>query len=155
MGRHRPRTRDSRKHIDWINKAGEDITAAKILMNHPQCFNACAFHCQQAIEKSLKAYILVASDMLVDGHNLTWLCRQANKYDREKAFSQWLEDSAGLNKFYIETRYPTDLGVKITGKNIERIYKTAREMYDFICSQIYEEQEEELDDFLANIESEQ
>ncbi|SDM59060.1 HEPN domain-containing protein [Acetanaerobacterium elongatum] len=147
MTRHRQRSSDSKRHIDWLNKSGEDMRAAELLLQHPECYNMCAFHCQQTIEKALKAYLLVASDRLLDGHNLTWLCRQALRYDKE--FSTWMDESAVLNKFYIETRYPTDLSFALSRKRMEEVFKTAKEMYDFICSQVYEEQEEEMDKELA------
>ncbi len=140
MSRRRNRTLDSRRYLDWLNKAGEDMRAAELLIEHCDCYNMCAFHCQQTIEKALKSFLLVASDRLVDGHNLTWLCRQALRYDR--AFAQWLDESATLNRYYIETRYPTDVPFTITRDRIRFICKTAREMYDFICLQVEEEEEE-------------
>ncbi len=73
-------------------------------MTDDRCYNLSAFHCQQAIEKALKSYILLKSGLLVDGHNLTWLCKQAMRYDPK--FSDWLDESAALNRCYIETRYP-------------------------------------------------
>ncbi len=147
MRRHKERSSDSRRHLDWLNKAGEDMRAAELLLTHSDCYNVCAFHCQQTIEKALKAYLLVASDRLLDGHNLTWLCRQALRYDKE--FGTWLDESATLNRFYIETRYPTDLSFTISPKRIQEIFKTAKEMYDFICRQVFEEQEEEMDEQFA------
>lgn len=140
MSRRRNRTSDSKRHLDWLNKAGEDMRAAELLLAHDDCRNMCAFHCQQTIEKALKSFVLVASDRLVDGHNLTWLCRQALRYDR--AFAQWLDESATLNRYYIETRYPTDVPFTIARERIRFIHRIAREMYDFICRQVEEEAEE-------------
>jgi HEPN domain-containing protein len=44
---------------DWIFFADKDLQAAEIIINdeHPLT-NIIAFHCQQAIEKYLKAYII-------------------------------------------------------------------------------------------------
>ena len=98
---------DSRRYYDWLEHSSQDLIAAKILSEDDRCYRLSAFHCQQAIEKALKAYILLKSDVLVDGHNLTWLCRQAKKYD--KGFHQWFDESADLNQCYIETRYPADI----------------------------------------------
>lgn len=157
MSRRRNRVSDSRRHLDWLQKAGEDMRAAELLLAHCDCRNMCAFHCQQTIEKALKAFVLVASDRLVDGHNLTWLCRQALRYDN--AFGQWMDESATLNRFYIETRYPTDVPFSISAERIALICKTAREMYDFICQQVEEEEEEnarddEPEDFVGALEGE-
>ena len=97
--RHCGYSRDSKKYYDWMNHAEEDLTAANLLKEVPDCYNAAAFHCQQTIEKALKAYILFHSGHLVDGHNLMWLCRQAKKYD--KGFHQWFDECADLNQCYL------------------------------------------------------
>ena len=75
----RHNAQDSRRYYDWLEHSSQDLIAAKILSEDDRCYPLAAFHCQQAIEKALKAYILLKSDVLVDGHNLTWLCRQAKK----------------------------------------------------------------------------
>lgn len=127
---------DSRRYYHWLDRAGEDMKAAGHLRQDEECYNNAAFHCQQSIEKALKAYILLKSNELVDGHNLTWLCKRAMKYDR--AFSQWLDESAALNHCYIETRYPADIPLDITEEQIGRYYKMAGDMYGFICREVEE-----------------
>lgn len=127
---------DSRRYYDWLDQAGEDIQCAKLLLKDDNCYNAAAFHCQQTIEKALKAYILIKSDVLVDGHNLTWLCKRAMKYD--KKFSAWLAQSASLNKCYIETRYPADIPLDLGYGQVSGYYKMAKEMYLFITAEMDE-----------------
>lgn len=112
------------------------MVAAELLLPDPRCTNTCAFHCQQAIEKALKAYLLLRVNRPLDGHNLTFLCKQAIRQD--KAFVQWLDESASLNSYYIETRYPTDLPRDIGGGEVERAFSMALEMYEFICDQVEE-----------------
>ncbi len=58
---------DSRRYYDWLEHSSQDLIAAKILSEDDRCYRLSAFHCQQAIEKALKAYILLKSDVLVDG----------------------------------------------------------------------------------------
>lgn len=125
---------DSRYYYDWLDHAGEDMIAAQMLMADERCFNLSAFHCQQAIEKALKSYILLKSGILVDGHNLTWLCKRAMRYDEQ--FSQWLDESADLNRCYIETRYPSDLDREVTYEQVAAACRMAQEMFLFICTQI-------------------
>jgi len=125
---------DSRRYYDWLDRAEEDMYAASVLMKEDNCYLTCAFHCQQAIEKALKAYVLFKSTRLLDGHNLTWLCRQAIRYD--KKFIQWLDESASLNRCYIETRYPTDIPFEFGYEQMISAYNMAREMYAFICEEI-------------------
>jgi HEPN domain-containing protein len=124
---------DSTRYRDWLDRACEDISCAKILREDEKCHNSAAFHCQQCIEKALKAYILLKEDRLVDGHNLTWLCRQAMRLDSR--FDEWLDESASLNKCYIETRYPADLPLALDRAEVERYYGMAQGMYKFIRSE--------------------
>lgn len=132
--RHHTNYTDSTRYYDWLGRAREDIASAKLLRENARCHNNAAFHCQQTIEKALKAYILLKSDILVDGHNLTWLCKRAMKYDRK--FSEWLGESASLNKCYIETRYPSDLPLELTFDEVTVYCKMASDMYEFILGEV-------------------
>lgn len=125
---------DSRRYNDWLDHSCEDLEAAKLLLGSSETLDAAAFHCQQCIEKALKGYILFKSNSPVDGHNLTWLCRQAVKSDQR--FQEWLDESAVLNRYYIETRYPSDIPMELTRGQVERIYGMAYRMYRFICSEV-------------------
>ena len=71
-----------------------------------------------------------------DGHNLTYLCRQAIRLDPE-AFSEYLDESAALNDLYIETRYPTDLPFEIDELEIRRYLDMAERMFAAIRRQLY------------------
>ena len=135
--RYRTNPSDSRRYYDWLDRAAEDLMASERLLSDDMGLNPSAFHCQQAIEKALKAYILLRTGRLLDGHNLTFLCRQAAKED--KSFRQWLDESADLNRWYIESRYPSDLPFQITDKQARRAVAMAQEMYLFICGQVDEE----------------
>jgi len=134
MGRRPNSITDSRRYYDWLDRAEEDIQSAKLLSQDELCYNNAAFHCQQTIEKALKAYILLKSGMLVDGHNLPWLCKRAAKYDR--TFSDWLRESTSLSKCYIETRYPADIPLDLTYEQVRNYYRMAKEMYLFICGEV-------------------
>lgn len=130
---------DSRQYFDWLEHSSSDLVAASLLKEDDRCYDLAAFHCQQSIEKALKAYILLRSGRLVDGHNLTWLCRQAKKYDKD--FQQWFEESADLNQCYIETRYPADVDKELDYKMVQGFYTMAKDMYRFIFEQVDEELE--------------
>ena len=134
MARRNHNTADSRRYYDWLDRSGEDMVCAELLMRDDRCYLGCLFHCQQAIEKALKAYILVKSGNLVDGHNLSWLCKKAASYD--KKFREWLDESAVLNRCYIETRYPADLPLDVDYKQVTIAYRMALDMYLFICTQV-------------------
>ena len=128
---------DSRKFFDWLEIAAGDLLAARLLLEQGQCVEGAAFHCQQGMEKALKAYLIDRTGVLVDGHNLTWLCRQAMKHNR--GFSRWLNDTTRLNRLYIETRYPSDIDLRLSEERVGEICGIARELYDFVCTELYGE----------------
>lgn len=130
MGRGRGKPHDSKRYFDWLERAERDLDSARILKdNNGDNCNA-AFHCQQCIEKALKGYLLYKTGKHVDGHNLTFLCRSACRIDEK--FNEWLDESTSLNRYYIETRYPTDVGFDITDSKLEKVYKMANDTYEFI-----------------------
>ena len=130
MTRRRHNPTDSRRFQDWLNAAYDDLRAAELLIQDDTLHNATAFHCQQCAEKVLKGYILARDEQAVDGHNLTWLCKRACRIDPE--FSQWLDESAALNKFYIETRYPTDIPTEISDEQVGRLLEMTRQLFQYV-----------------------
>lgn len=134
MGRRHEGGSDSKRYYDWLDCAADDLRAADLLLGEDDTLNAAAFHCQQCIEKALKSYILYKTRGHVDGHNLTWLCRQAVKLDGR--FDEWLDESAVLNRFYIETRYPADIPLELNKKAVRRVYGMAEDMFNFITREL-------------------
>jgi len=134
MRGYREGNNDSKRYYDWLNRASEDLAAARLLLTSKDTLNAACFHCQQCIEKALKGYILFKTHSNVDGHNLTWLCRQAIRNDGR--FNEWLDESAALNRYYIETRYPADVPLKLTVEMVVNVCEIAAKMYVFICKEI-------------------
>ena len=128
---------DSKRYYDWIYHASLDRMAAEVLCDDPQLYYVAAFHCQQCIEKALKGYLLFRTGRHFDGHNLTYLCRQAIQLD-SRAFSEYLDESAALNDLYIETRYPTDLPFEIDELEVRRYLDMAERMFAAIRQQLYE-----------------
>jgi len=49
---------DSLRYKDWFEKAVHDLHGAEILMEHDGGNDLVAFHCQQAMEKTLKGWLL-------------------------------------------------------------------------------------------------
>lgn len=125
---------DSKRYFDWLFHANMDFLSAQLLITDERCYPATAFHCQQCIEKALKGYMLFKKRKLFDGHNLTWLCKQAAMMDDH--FRDYILPSATLNKYYIETRYPADIPLDIDYETINKLIETTEEMLGFICEQI-------------------
>ena len=49
-----------------------------------------------------------------------------------------MEDCAKMNRLYIETRYPSDEDLHLSGETVERYHAAAQSLYDFICELVYE-----------------
>lgn len=49
---------DSLRYMDWFEKAAQDLRGAEILMAHEGGNDLVAFHCQQAMGKALKGWLL-------------------------------------------------------------------------------------------------
>ena len=128
-GRYRP-PHDSRRYLDWMERAHADLQTARLLMKHGGDSPLAVFHAHQTCEKCFKAFLLFAARQHADGHNLTYLCRQALRLDG--GFSMYLPDCAKMSRFYIETRYPTDLPVVITEETAKGALKVAEKLYRYV-----------------------
>lgn len=128
------RDSDSKRYMDWLFHANVDYLSAKNLLEDVRCYSSVAFHCQQCIEKALKGYLLFKKHHLYDGHNLTWLCKQAIQIDPH--FEQWLIKCTSLNRYYIETRYPADIPLEIDTDTADALMDSTGEMLNFIADQI-------------------
>jgi len=94
----------------WVIKAIEDFTAAEKLLNFPDreiVTSAVCFHCQQFVEKILKAYLASTGIDFGRTHNLRYLLKLCS--DNDADFSK-LE--VGSMTFYaIDIRYPDEFYV--------------------------------------------
>ncbi|MCL2084487.1 MAG: HEPN domain-containing protein [Oscillospiraceae bacterium] len=131
-GGHNPH--DSRRYMDWLARAKTDIDTMSLLIEHGGDPATAIFHGHQAMEKSFKGYLLFAARQHADGHNLTWLCRQALKIDG--AFAMFLPDCARMSRSYIETRYPTDLPLRIDVRQPDAVMSVAQKLYGHIISRV-------------------
>jgi HEPN domain-containing protein len=96
--------KDLRDYIlQWFERADHDIIAATTLLeSSPLVLDIVSFHCQQAVEKYLKAYLAYKSIDFGRTHNLTLLQKQA--VDVDTGYS--IFDFGRLNEFAVQARYP-------------------------------------------------
>ncbi|MBR6563447.1 MAG: HEPN domain-containing protein [Clostridia bacterium] len=121
---------DSRRYLDWYDKAQKDMRGAEILFKCEGDNSLVAFHCQQAIEKALKGYILKHTEQLLDGHSLIFLIRRASRFDEE--IRKYNKDCAFVNQFYIETRYPADIPDEVDESEVRECLETALSVLNHI-----------------------
>lgn len=125
---------DSTRYDDWLDKAARDIRAAKILKEHDCGNELSAFHSQQSIEKSLKAYVIAKSGVIISSHSLIFLCKEASKYLPD--FSSYLKDCAFVNQFYIETRYPANDPMVVTDEEGDECIDIAIKILDRVTQEL-------------------
>jgi HEPN domain-containing protein len=93
---------------DWITLAEKDVKAASVIINEEYLTNIVAFHCQQAIEKYFKAYILECDRPLLKIHDLPKLYGMIKDIKDLEIDEDLLSI---INETYIEDRYPGELGL--------------------------------------------
>ena len=118
----------SRKLVTvWLRKANADLGVAEHLLpeaeaqagvaedipvpehptlGDPEYANAVAFHCQQAVEKYLKAFLTSQAIEFPKTHDLGQLLDLAQTADERLANS--LDDVIALTPYGVELRYPGD-----------------------------------------------
>lgn len=98
---------NNKKVSKWIEYAKNDVLVANELkLQHEYVHRAVLTHCQQGIEKYLKAFILLNNKGIIKTHDLTILNSLCSQID--KAFSTFENNFAWLSTVYIESRYPDD-----------------------------------------------
>src|SRR5580658_3760542 len=91
--------------LKWYKKADEDILSAILLIEaSPAILDNGCFHCQQAIEKYLKSYLIYQGEQIIKTHNLNLLREKCSVYDAD--FEKYNFES--LNDYGVEIRYPDD-----------------------------------------------
>ncbi|MDR1963321.1 MAG: HEPN domain-containing protein [Planctomycetaceae bacterium] len=119
----------------WFKKAKSDLNAAKTLakLKPPENELVC-FHCQQAAEKALKAYLILHDIEPIRTHKLEKLCKICRQYD--DSFSKFLEIGKIVSKYAVQPRYPDDF-LNITETETEQALEYAQSIYDFCWTKIF------------------
>ena len=88
----------------WLEFAGEDLRMAELAVG-ADIFNQACFHAQQAVEKCLKASLILQGELVPRTHLIADLVQQQPPAARTAldAFETTLLE---LDQFYIPTRYP-------------------------------------------------
>ena len=99
-------TPDQTRVATFLSTADNDIGMAQVLLqNAPQYYEGIGFHCQQAVEKYLKA-VLVASALAAPlTHNLISLLGPLQQASILNLNAQELAEAVVLNQFAVELRY--------------------------------------------------
>lgn len=99
-------TEAEKKHLEqWIDKAEHDLIAAKLIIEHqPLILDIACFHCQQAVEKYLKTFLVFKKEEFPRTHNLDLLLQSCIAHSQDFATI----DLKNLEDFAVRGRYPHD-----------------------------------------------
>lgn len=120
---------DTINYEEWIRKARQDLRGARILFEATGADDLVAFHCQQAVEKYLKAYLIQSTGILHSGHFLMGLLKKC--YQIDNRFRRFINHVTYLNTYYIETRYPSVDALEVDREDAKQCLDYAAEILDF------------------------
>ena len=89
----------------WLTRAHEDLRAAAVdVATEPPLIDDACFHCQQAVEKSLKAFLVSSQVEFERSHDLDYLLDLC--VDLDVSFEQWRHSGDPLTDYAVRFRYP-------------------------------------------------
>lgn len=127
---------DKQKELvkEWMYKASHDFEIAQLAMAYkPDLRDSICFHCQQVVEKSLKAYLVYLDIPFKRTHSLTYLLDLIDENDN---ISEEMYTKIELLESYaVEIRYP-DGWYEPTDSEIKEVFTIAVEIMSFIGEKI-------------------
>lgn len=87
---------------EWIDKANKDMKAVEKLKTERDITEIVCFHCQQAVEKYLKALLIYNGENIQKTHNIDFLLNKCKAYNKD--FERYIGNS--LSDYAVDLRYP-------------------------------------------------
>ncbi len=123
--------------LRWIQKAENDIKAVEYLLTMEGTpVDILSFHCQQAVEKYLKAYLTWADLRVKKTHDLAAILNLCIENDEE--FEKLdMDKISQLTIYAIEIRYPEE-HIEISIDEVEELYSIVRNVREFVIKRLKE-----------------
>ena len=120
----------------WLDKANNDLKNAELILaaqtESPPLDTVC-FHCQQAAEKFIKAFLVFHGKQFPFSHNLADLVAVCMQVD--PTFATIQRKAETLTPFAVEIRYPDDFYMP-TRQETEEAFAIATEIKAFISARL-------------------
>jgi HEPN domain-containing protein len=114
----------------WISKGDHDLGTAKITYTHiPEYLDTVTFHCQQAVEKYLKAYLVFRSIAFRFSHDLIYLLELITQKDSD--FESYYDTVSELQGYAAEIRYPNET-IYLSNEKVENAMMIAKNVREFV-----------------------
>ncbi|MCL5961763.1 MAG: HEPN domain-containing protein [Chloroflexi bacterium] len=118
----------------WLFKAEQDLEAAEVLLaRRPPLIEPALFHCQQAAEKSLKAYLVWHNQPFAKTHDLVALLSLCISI--EPQFTALEAATVALTPLAVSFRYPGEVPTP-TEQHSNEALKLARDVFSFVLGRL-------------------
>ena len=118
--------------LAWLQKANNDIIAAQRLIElEPIIADYACFHCQQSIEKSLKAFLIYQGRDIKKTHDIDFLLAECGEFDPVFRTIQ----TSNINDYAVGGRYP-DYSQAPEMEEVMHHYDLAIQVYDLVKERI-------------------
>ncbi len=115
----------------WLESAEMDLASVEQILRREELTPVAAFHCQQCVEKCLKAILEERATKVPKEHSTLKLYGRVAGLARLDVDAEILTDLDGL---YLESRYPGQLGLLPNGKptlaDAKQFYDCAQSIYE-------------------------
>jgi HEPN domain-containing protein len=116
----------------WLDKADHDLMSARRLIEiEPMILDNACFHCQQAIEKCLKAFLAFKGRDIERTHNVIFLLSECANFDSIFATI----DPLNINAYAVQGRYP-DSNLMPTAVEAKAYYQLALQVQTLVRKKI-------------------
>ena len=117
---------------EWLAYAKADRKATKALFERG-LYSTCAFLCQQAVEKLLKAAIVAQAGKRPPYEHNLWILRQQLTLDLPERIEQHL---ATLSPHYITSRYPVGVEVGYDETIVRQLLTCVESVFQWFMSRL-------------------
>ena len=112
----------------WLKRAQSDFDAAELLADSATALEGACFHCQQAAEKALKAWLIQHDIEPPKTHYVEELIDVCAK--TEPGFAQFRADAKALTPYAVKLRYDSQFWPSIDQARVA--LEKARIIFDFV-----------------------
>ena len=118
----------------WWTKASHDLTAVRVLLGaSPPALDIAVYHCQQAAEKAIKAWLVWKDIPFPKTHDLEALLKLCMPLD--PGFETLMPHAHVLTPYVAEFRYPGDT-LEPAADDAQEALRLAAEVLDYVNERI-------------------
>jgi HEPN domain-containing protein len=116
----------------WLTKAQRDLASARKLASGDEpILDTAIYHCQQAAEKAMKAFLTHHSLRFDKTHDIEVLVSQAATVDSR--FAEWVETAESLTPYAAMFRYPGET-LQPDQNEFDQALQMANDLCGFVLS---------------------